>query len=174
MQQCANILSLIMHFNTVNVYCGDVPTFLVSIFLTKKQLKNMNKQQLQLGFTFTTSLDVVLLMVEFHQKTRKYVTCVNKNLYQINLQNIYNRKELVMMNTTISDFYISFYIPAIQKLAFHLPHVRILGTNHCGEMQPTAFKQRELFQDVLCRRDYAKRVVASFANQIQSKYYGGK
>ena len=26
---------------------------------------------------------------------------------------------------------------------------------------------------MLCRRDYAERVVASFANQIQSEYYGG-
>ena len=69
-----------------------------------------------------------------------------------------------MTETTISDFHTSFYIPAIQKLAFHLPHVRILGTNHCGELRRTAFKQRELFQDVICRRDYAERVVASFAN----------
>ena len=44
---------------------------------------------------------------------------------------IYTRKELVMMETTISDFHTSYYIPAIQKLAFHLPHVRIHGTNHC-------------------------------------------
>ena len=73
-----------------------------------------------------------------------------------------------MMETTISDFHTSFYIPDIQKLGFHLQHVRILGTNHCGELQRTAFKQRELFQDVLCCRDYAERVVASFANQIQS------
>ena len=58
------------------------------------------------------------------------------------------------METIISDFHTNFYIPAIQKLAFHLPHVRILGTNHCGEMKCTAFKQRELSQDVLCRRDY--------------------
>ena len=58
-------------------------------------------------------------------------------------------------------------------MAFYLPHVRILGTNHCGEMRFTAFKRRELFQDVLCRRDYSERVVASFANQIQSEYYGG-
>ena len=72
-----------------------------------------------------------------------------------------------MMETTISDFRTSFYIPAIQKLAFHLPHVRILGTNHCGEMRHTDFKRRELFQDILCRRDYAERVVANFANQIQ-------
>ena len=82
---------------------------------------------------------------------------------------IYTRKELVMMETTISNFHTSLYIPAILKLAFHLPHMRILGTNQCGEMQRTAFKRRELFQDVLCRRNYAERVVASFANQIQSE-----
>ena len=86
---------------------------------------------------------------------------------------IHNRKELVMTETTISDFHTSFYIPAIQKLAFHLPHVRILGTNQCGEMQRTSFKRHELFQYVLCRRDYAERVVSSFANKIQSEYYGG-
>ena len=73
----------------------------------------------------------------------------------------------MMIETTIYDFHTSFYIPAIQKLSFHPPHVRILGTHHCGETQRTAFKRRELFQDVLCRSYYAKRVVASFSNQIQ-------
>ena len=46
---------------------------------------------------------------------------------------IYTRKELVMMETTISDFYTSFYKTFIHRLAFHLPRLRILGTNHCGE-----------------------------------------
>ena len=73
-----------------------------------------------------------------------------------------------MMETTISDFHTRFYIPAIKKLAFHLPYVRILGTNHGGEMRRTAFKRRELFQDVLCRSDDGESVVASFYNQIQS------
>ena len=36
-----------------------------------------------------------------------------------------------------------------------------------------ALKRPELFQDVLCRSDYAQRVVARFANQIKSEYYGG-
>ena len=40
-------------------------------------------------------------------------------------------------------------------------------------MRHTDFKQRELFQDVLCRRDYAERVFYSFYHQIQSEYYGG-
>ena len=77
------------------------------------------------------------------------------------------------METTISDFHTSFYIPDIPKLASHIPHVRILSTNYCGEMQSTAFKRHELFHDFPCRRDYAERVVASFSNQIQSEYYGG-
>ena len=42
---------------------------------------------------------------------------------------IYTRKDLVMMETTISNFHNSFYVPAIHKLDFHMPHVRILGTN---------------------------------------------
>ena len=71
------------------------------------------------------------------------------------------------METTISGFRTSFYILAIQKLAFHLPHVRILGKNHGGEMRRTAFKLHGFFQDVIFRRGYDERVVASFANQIQ-------
>ena len=39
-------------------------------------------------------------------------------------------------------------------------------------MRRTAFKRRELFQDVICRRDCTERLVASFAHQIQSEYYG--
>ena len=86
MLQCAHILNLSIHFHTGNVYCDAVMTLHVSIFLTNKYLKNMTKQHPQLGFTFITSLDVVLLMVDFHWKTRTYVPCVNKNLHQINLQ----------------------------------------------------------------------------------------
>ena len=81
---------------------------------------------------------------------------------------IYTRKELEMMETKLSDFHTSFYIPAIQKLDFYLPQVRILGANHCGEMRRKSFKRSELFQDVLYRRDYSERAVARFANKIQS------
>ena len=40
-------------------------------------------------------------------------------------------------------------------------------------MRRKAFKRHELFQDLLCRRYYNERVVARFAHQIQSEYYGG-
>ena len=78
-----------------------------------------------------------------------------------------------MMETTISDFHTSLYIPDIQKLDFRLTHVRILGANHFGTMRRTAFKRLELFQDVICHCDYAETVVARFDHQIQSEYYGG-
>ena len=51
----------------------------------------------------------------------------------------YTRKGLFMMETYIADFHTSFNIPAIKKLSFHLPHVRILGTNHCDNTQREAF-----------------------------------
>ena len=128
---------------------------------------NMNKQHPQFGFTCITSLHIVLIMVEFHWKTRKSVTCVNTKIHQKNLENIHQKRASDDGNNNFW-FIASFYKPAIQKLEFHLPHERILGTNHCGEMRRTAFKRRELFQDVLCHCDYAERVVSSFANQIQT------
>ena len=85
---------------------------------------------------------------------------------------IYTRKKLGIMETTISNFYTNFYIPKIQKLAFHIPHVHIFGTYHCHESRQTMFKRSEQFQDVLCLCDYAERVVAIFVYQIQSEYYG--
>ena len=72
-----------------------------------------------------------------------------------------------MMETTISNFHKSLYIPSIQKLAFKLPHVQILRTNHCGDFCQNAFKLRQSFQDVLCCRHYAARLVASIPHQIQ-------
>ena len=76
-----------------------------------------------------------------------------------------------MMETSIYDSNKSFYIPAIQKLAFHIPHVHIIGTNHCGNTLCEELKSRSTTQDVLCRRDYDERVVANFTHQIKSESY---
>ena len=86
---------------------------------------------------------------------------------------IYTRKELIMTETEIYDFHTSLYIPSIQSLDFNLPHMLIICTNHCGELQHKFFKRRELFQDILYRCDYAERAVARFAHQIQPEYYDG-
>ena len=71
------------------------------------------------------------------------------------------------MDTTISNFHTSLYIPEIQKLEFHILHVQVLVSNQCGDSRLTTFKHRKSFQDVLCRRDYYERLVSSFSHQIQ-------
>ena len=77
---------------------------------------------------------------------------------------LYTIKELVMTETSIDDFHTSLYIPEIQKLAFHLPHIRILSTNHCDSTLREAFKRRIEYQDLLCCHDYSERVIGSFSH----------
>ena len=78
------------------------------------------------------------------------------------------RKELLLLETPITEFHEKLYIPAIQKLAFRLTHVRILGTHHCGKELCEAFKRRGNLHDVLCRSDYKDWLVSSVDHQIQS------
>ena len=61
----------------------------------------------------------------------------------------------------------------MQNIAFHLPHIRIIGTNHCGNTRREAFKRRIKHKGVLCRGDYSEILVDIFTHQIQSEYYGG-
>ena len=78
------------------------------------------------------------------------------------------------METYISDFHTNFYIPDIQTLAFHLPHVRILGTNQFGNTRCEALKRLRANQDVLCCHDYSEMVVPGFTHLMQSGYHGRK
>ena len=75
-----------------------------------------------------------------------------------------------MMKTSIADFLRSFHNPEIIFLEVHLPHVKVQGTNNCGNIHNGSFKDRIENKDVLCCHDYDKneRVVVSFVHQIQS------
>ena len=162
--QFAHILSLIMHFKTGHVYCGVVLNVHISIFLTKKQIKKNEEKTPSIRFHIYHIIGRCNSHGRIPLKDSKICYMCKQESSTYKSTKIYTRKELVIMETTIFGFYIRYYIPAIQKLAFRLPHVRILGTNRCGEMRRTAFKRRELFQDILCRHDYAEMVVASFSN----------
>ena len=87
-------------------------------------------------------------------------------------EKLYTRKELGMTETYIADLSTRFYITEIKNLEFHLPHVRILGTNHCGNTWREELKCCSAKKDVLCNSYYSERVVDSFAHQINSEYYG--
>ena len=157
--QCAHILSLSIHFHTGNVYCDAVLTVLVLIFLTKKKNEETTPS---IRFHVYHIIGRCTAHGRIPLKDKKICYMCEQQYLPDSSTKIYTRNELVVMETTISYFHTSFYIPAIQKLSSHLPHVRIIGTNHCGKLRCTAFKQRELLQYVLCRRDYAERVEASF------------
>ena len=129
---CAHILSLIMHCHTENVYCG---------FFSDCPCINFPDQEIDHQNSDTTP------SIRFHiyhiiarctahgkiplKKKKICYMCKQESSSYVSTK-IYIIKELVMMETTISHFHTSFYITAIQKLAFQLPHVCILGTNHCG------------------------------------------
>ena len=51
------------HWKCLLRFYDDIPCINIP---DQETTKNMKKQHPQLGFTFTTSLDVVMLMVEFH------------------------------------------------------------------------------------------------------------
>ena len=74
-----------------------------------------------------------------------------------------------MIEKSIADLHTSFYIPLIQQLLFHLPHVSILGTDHWGKSLHEAFKCRRAYKDLFCGRGYADIMVASFEHEIQSE-----
>ena len=48
-------------------------------------------------------------------------------------EKVYSRKELVLMEKYIFEFHENNYIPSIENLYFHLPHICILGTQHFGK-----------------------------------------
>ena len=51
--------------------------------------------------------------------------------------------------------------------------MHIIGTHHCGKEIREEFKHRSKQHGVLCRHDYADRIVSSFSNKIQPGYYDG-
>ena len=85
------------------------------------------------------------LSVQFTANVRRIKTCM---LYYAATQTTpsekpYTRKDLVMTETSIYDFHTSFYIPSIQDLEYHVSHVCIIGTHHCGNTHCEVFKLSE-------------------------------
>ena len=78
-----------------------------------------------------------------------------------------------MIETLVAYFRQRFYIPEIQKLVLHLPHIHIIGTRYCVNTRHEVFNCRASYQDLLFCLDYAEHVVAIFAHQIQSEYCAG-
>ena len=79
---------------------------------------------------------------------------------------------MVEYKTTIDEFHNKHYQKSIYKLAHHLPHVKILGTNETGKTRKEAFHSRGGKGDMQSKRDYAERLTEDTGVQIQSQHWG--
>jgi len=101
-----------------------------------------------------------------------YMTCRNKN-EQSMIGKVYKRKELVLLTESVSNFHQNYYKPAIEKLAYHLAHVKILGTNHIGLTRREALSMRHEKKDIKVQHDFVDILVAAFLTEIHSEQFGG-
>jgi hypothetical protein len=51
------------------------------------------------------------------------------------LGKVSSRKLLSLMCRPIGTFVADYYLPALERYAYHLPHVQILGKQHCGKLR---------------------------------------
>ena len=56
----------------------------------------------------------------------------------------------------------------LNKYAYHLPHVILLGKNECSKIRKESLK----IGDVETIRDYAERLSFDFDNEIMSQHFG--
>ena len=75
----------------------------------------------------------------YEERTKYYM--FSTDFITVTPGKVYAWKELVLLETLISEFHSKYYIPKNQKLAFNFPHVHILGTHHCGKKRREAFKR---------------------------------
>ena len=64
-------------------------------------------------------------------------------------------------------------INQLYKNSFHLPHEKLLGTNHVGKTRHEALEIRSLKKYIKFRQFCAYILVAQFVTKIQSHYFGG-
>ena len=88
-------------------------------------------------------------MAYVRMKNTQHVKCITMPISD-KTSKLYTQKDLVLIYTWIKEFCKKLYIPAIQKLAFYLPHVRILGTHYCVKEHYDVSKRRGELHGVLC------------------------
>ena len=132
--QCVHILSLIMQCHTGNAYCNSVLSAHVSIFLTKKQIISIQKKHPKIGFQIYHIITRCTAHVRIPLKEKNIRYMCKQESSSDKSTKIYTRKELLMMDTTISDFIPDTIFHPSKSWLCNLPHVCILGINHCGEM----------------------------------------
>ena len=66
-----------------------------------------------------------------------------------------------------------FYIPTIEKLSFHLAHVRIIGSMECGKTINDFFHNNASKNNIKSKKYYAEKSRETNGIEIQSQHWGG-
>ena len=80
-------------------------------------------------------------------------------------------KELTTVEKKIGDFMSEIYLPMLERYAYHLPHVKLLGKKWCGEMRRRILLSTPHIVGETVR-DYAERLQGKFNWEIQSAHWG--
>ena len=99
------------------------------------------------------------MIKSWHPPIRYGKTCSKRN--QLNSDkkrgNIYTNMGLAFIEDPIHKFLKDYYIPAIEKLGFHLYHVQIIGKKECGETRKYPTKPRQKYGNIRVVKDYAEK-----------------
>ena len=79
-----------------------------------------------------------------------------------------------MIEYPIHKFLKDYYIPAIEKLSFHLERVQILGGNECVTTRKEAMKSHKIYIDIREIKYYAGKYSESTSLKIQYQHWVGK
>jgi hypothetical protein len=80
------------------------------------------------------------------------------------------RKHLTLLTRSINEFMKNYYLVALERYAYHLPHVRILSKNSCGTMRLNWFNETP--GALKTTRAYTERMSAAFNFEAQDEHFG--
>ena len=83
---------------------------------------------------------------------------------------LFRKKEITMIECSISQFHNHVYIPYMKKFKYHTALVTLLSKNYCKHMRTEAFKKNQNW--LLSEMDYAERLAKQLDGEIQSDHFG--
>jgi hypothetical protein len=78
------------------------------------------------------------------------------------------RKQITLFRRDLRKFIRDFYLPMLEKYAYHRPHYILLGKYETGADRKSALRPG----DAETHRDYAERLLFEFTNEIMSEHFG--
>ena len=79
-----------------------------------------------------------------------------------------NRKQMILLKKSFPDFINNYYIPKLEKYAYHRSHYILLSKNESGAIRRTSMKPG----DIETTGDYDERLSLKLDNEIMSLNFG--